>query len=58
MLAPTAHYEMAVIIWHQHGTKEAASVKNYLTKCASWEPYELDNRYAPLPYRKIGYRSR
>ncbi|EPS40704.1 hypothetical protein H072_5403 [Dactylellina haptotyla CBS 200.50] len=41
---PSAHYEMAVVIWKEHGIKESKSTNEYLTKCAQWESYELDGR--------------
>lgn len=41
---PSTHYEMAVVIWNESGMKESKVINEYLTKCASWETYELDNR--------------
>ncbi|KAK6544424.1 Mitochondrial outer membrane protein iml2 [Orbilia ellipsospora] len=41
---PSAHYEMAVVIWKESGMKEAKAITEYLNKCAGWESYELDNR--------------
>ncbi|KAF3929334.1 hypothetical protein AA313_de0209700 [Arthrobotrys entomopaga] len=41
---PSAHYEMAVVIWKESGMKEAKAINEYLNKCAGWESYELDNR--------------
>ncbi|KAF8474730.1 hypothetical protein BDZ91DRAFT_789012 [Kalaharituber pfeilii] len=42
--APTAHYEWAVIIWHESGPKEVEDCKRWLLKAARWEAYELDTR--------------
>ena len=44
VIAPTAHYEWAVIIWRESGPKEAAECKHWLQKAARWEAYELDTR--------------
>lgn len=42
---PTAHYEMAVCLWHQHGPGEHnEEIKGWLTKAANWGAYELDTR--------------
>ncbi|KAK6515461.1 Mitochondrial outer membrane protein iml2 [Arthrobotrys conoides] len=41
---PSTHYEIAVVIWNESGVKETKVINEYLTKCASWETYELDNR--------------
>ncbi|KAK6363628.1 Mitochondrial outer membrane protein iml2 [Orbilia blumenaviensis] len=41
---PSTQYEIAVIIWKEHGVKESKTIHEHLTKSASWESYELDNR--------------
>ncbi|KAF3196712.1 Mitochondrial outer membrane protein iml2 [Orbilia oligospora] len=41
---PSTQYEIAVVIWNESGMKESKVIHEYLTKCASWETYELDNR--------------
>ncbi|KAK6499636.1 Mitochondrial outer membrane protein iml2, variant 2 [Arthrobotrys musiformis] len=41
---PSTQYEIAVTIWKESGIKESKTISEYLTKCASWETYELDNR--------------
>ncbi|KAK6531346.1 Mitochondrial outer membrane protein iml2 [Arthrobotrys megalospora] len=41
---PSTQYEMAVVIWNESGMKESKVINEYLTKCATWETYELDNR--------------
>ncbi|KAL7275833.1 Mitochondrial outer membrane protein iml2 [Rhizina undulata] len=45
-MAPASHYETAVFLWKEHGpTKEnTEEVKKWLTKAATWGPYELDAR--------------
>ncbi|KAK6356383.1 Mitochondrial outer membrane protein iml2 [Orbilia javanica] len=41
---PSTQYEIAVVIWCESGMKEWKTIHEYLTRCASWETYELDNR--------------
>ncbi|EWC48361.1 hypothetical protein DRE_02130 [Drechslerella stenobrocha 248] len=43
-VAPSAHYEMAAVLWQEAGMKEATTISDHLNKCAGWESYELDNR--------------
>jgi hypothetical protein len=44
-LAPTAHYEMAVALWTEHGPGEHNNeIEQWLTKAANWGTYELDTR--------------
>ncbi|KAA8908451.1 outer membrane protein Iml2/Tetratricopeptide repeat protein 39 [Sphaerosporella brunnea] len=44
-MVPTAHYEMAVALWKEHGPGEHnEEIKRWLTKAANWGTYELDTR--------------
>ena len=44
-IAPTAHYEMAVLLWQEHGPGEHnEEIKQWLTKASAWGSYELDTR--------------
>lgn len=44
IIAPTAHYEWAVVLWKEHELKEHVEIKNWLTKVANWGPFDLDAR--------------